>query len=278
MIPGQTPEATYQAVSADAGNGSLMRLAPIALHHLRSPDVAAIDMAVVHEAAKRSSLVTHPGPIAAEACAFLAHLLVVASTSFSVVEGVVQGASRAFLIGVADEYEGMLARTRADEPGVEEMCRLLRATEPEGSKERCWNWRSERLDIGSTMDARLDEYNGYPNSAGYFGSYCLDGLAMALHSVAMTDSFDAAIERCVNLLGDADSTGAIAGQIAGAMYGYRAIHPHMRSNLHDWDDGQIALRAALLVTRSSDRQGHEPLSDTAGAAACAALQDLHDLV
>ena len=65
----------------------------------------------------------------------------------------------------------------------------------------------------------------------------------------MTSSFDAAVERCVNLLGDADSTGAIAGQIAGAMYGYRAIHPRLRGDLHDWDDGQIALRAALLAVR-----------------------------
>ena len=88
-------------------------------------------------------------------------------------------------------------------------------------------------------------------SSGYFGSFCLDGLAMALHSVAMTSSFDTAIERCVNLLGDADSTGSICGQIAGAMYGYRAIHLRLRAALYSWDDGQIALRAALLAPRSA---------------------------
>ena len=242
LRPGQTPEPVYAAHTTDSGNGSLMRLAPIALYHLRTRD-----MAMVHADARLSSLTTHPGPIAAEACAFLGHLLVAAITRF---HPGARGAARAFIVEVADDYEAALGRTSAAAPGVGEVRRLLRATEPEGSPERCWNWRGERLDIGATMRARGDAYNGYPNSADYFGSYCLDGLAMALHSVAMTDSFDDAIERCVNLLGDADSTGAIAGQIAGAMYGYRAIHPRLRSDLHDWDDGQVALRAALLATRS----------------------------
>ena len=38
-----------------------------------------------------------------------------------------------------------------------------------------------------------------------------------------TTTFMAALARCVNLLGDADSTGAILGQIAGAFYGIDRI-------------------------------------------------------
>ena len=45
------------------------------------------------------------------------------------------------------------------------------------------------------------------------------GLAVALHSVASTTSLDLALERCLNFLGDADTTGAITGQLAGAIYG-----------------------------------------------------------
>lgn len=112
---------------------------------------------------------------------------------------------------------------------------------------------------------------------------------MALHSVSMTASFDGAVERCVNLLGDADSTGAIAGQIAGAMYGYRSIHPRLRSNLHDWDDGQIALRAALLVTRGASAPAEPATSVPVPLAAEAEAREgerdalmemdaLHDLV
>ena len=248
MVPGEVPTPAYEANTPDAGNGSLMRLCPIALFH------RAAETSVLIEEAKRSSLTTHPGPIAAEASGFLAYLIVAAMARFDPLpagraaeDGSASGsAARAFLIRIANEYISLLG-ARAPDPGVGELLRLLRADEPEGGRERCWNWRSPRLDIGATMRARGTEYNGYPNSANYFGSYCLDGLAMALHSVAMTGSFDAAVERCVNLLGDADSTGAICGQIAGAMYGYRAIHPVFRSNLHKWDDGQIALRAALLV-------------------------------
>ena len=119
-------------------------------------------------------------------------------------------------------------------------------------KERCWNWRDATLELGLSMGYRGARYNGYPNAAGYFGSFCIDGLAMAMHAVATTTSFDRAIEKCVNMLGDADSTGAICGQIAGALYGYRSIGGRFRRELHQWDDGHIALRAALLVARPKE--------------------------
>jgi ADP-ribosyl-[dinitrogen reductase] hydrolase len=74
----------------------------------------------------------------------------------------------------------------------------------------------------------------------------MDALAMALHAVYHARSFGETVERCVNFLGDADSTGAVAGQIAGALYGYAAVEAPMIANLRRWDDGEIALRAALL--------------------------------
>jgi ADP-ribosyl-[dinitrogen reductase] hydrolase len=52
-----------------AGNGSLMRLAPIALRWHRDPDAAMIG-------ARRQSLTTHAADAAVEACAFFAKLLV----------------------------------------------------------------------------------------------------------------------------------------------------------------------------------------------------------
>merc|ERR1711971_690910 len=66
-------------------------------------------------------------------------------------------------------------------------------------------------------------YNGYDVSAQYFGSYCMDGLAMALWSLNRSSSFVESIVTVANLLGDADTTSAIVGQIAGAFYGYRSI-------------------------------------------------------
>lgn len=54
----------------------------------------------------------------------------------------------------------------------------------------------------------------------------------------------------INMLGDADSTGSVTGQIAGAFYGYQEIEK-VRSGeyvqlVNKWDDRTIALRAVFL--------------------------------
>ena len=74
-----------------------------------------------------------------------------------------------------------------------------------------------------------------------------DGLAMALHAVYHTSTFHDAIGHAVNLCGDADSTGSIAGQIAGAFYGFSSIPETWLSVLRDWDDDGFAVRGALLA-------------------------------
>lgn len=115
-----------------------------------------------------------------------------------------------------------------------------------GALERCRRWRDRALDIEGTIARRGERYNGYPVLREYFGAYGLDGLALALHAVSRTRSFDEAVVRCANHLGDADSTAAIAGQIAGALYGYSAIDPRLLARLARWDGGETALRGALL--------------------------------
>jgi ADP-ribosyl-[dinitrogen reductase] hydrolase len=57
-------------------------------------------------------------------------------------------------------------------------------------------------------------------SREYFGSYSLDGLAVALHAVYHTSSFNDAIVKTVNFCGDADTTGAIAGQVCSLYHRY----------------------------------------------------------
>ncbi len=59
----------------------------------------------------------------------------------------------------------------------------------------------------------------------------MDALAIALWSVYHTQSFDAVVERCVNLRGDADSTGSVTGQLAGALYGLSGINAAFVANL-----------------------------------------------
>merc|ERR1712224_1099762 len=130
--------------------------------------------------------------------------------------------------------------------------RQLVSGKPVSEKEACWAWRERPLRIQASLEARGSRYNGYPVSAGYFGSYSMDGLAMALWAVYNTKSFDEAITKSVNLLGDADSHGSIAGQLAGALYGYRGINPQFRTWLHKWDAYEFPVRAVLLHQLGQD--------------------------
>ena len=53
----------------------------------------------------------------------------------------------------------------------------------------------------------------------YIGSYCMDALSMALHTVMFTKSFNEVACKNADLGGDCDTVGSIACQIAGALYG-----------------------------------------------------------
>jgi len=143
------------------------------------------------------------------------------------------------------------------------------------SPELAWRWRVERTRWQRTLTNRGDRYNGYPVSRGYVGSYALDGLAIALWAAYHTDSFDSALERCVNLQGDADSTAAICGTLCGAFYGASAINPRITAAIQRWDNGgDIALRGALLwyLGRSYDGRPPPPLEPLQGEDAVAVME------
>ncbi len=273
---GASPPPAYEpddgAGRDDAGNGSLMRLAPVAV-------CFHADAAAAAAAAREHSRTTHPGALAAEACAFLAHAIAraihAAPASFPRAreKAGARAARRAparhgggarcpdspaaatprlttareILDAAAAEFERDALRGR-DDAAARAMRRLLAAAEPAGSAERCWNWRGEALEIRATLAtrARAGGYNGYPVSEEYFGAFSLDGLAVALHSVYHSASFGDAVERAVNHLGDADSVGSIAGQLAGAIYGFGDIDRRLKEQLWCWDDGEVATRGAML--------------------------------
>merc|ERR1712217_740864 len=116
------------------------------------------------------------------------------------------------------------------------------------SVELAWRWRVEKpTRWRRTLANRGTHYNGYPVSAGYVGSFAFDGLAMAQWAAYHASSFDQAVERCVNLQGDADSSGAICGALCGAFYGVQAICPRVVSSIQRWDNhGDIAARSVML--------------------------------
>ena len=112
--------------------------------------------------------------------------------------------------------------------------RLLRAAAGRGAQRRrrtCCA-RRRRLELhpeveavaaGSYLDKAPPEIRG--------NGYVVLALEAALWAVASTDTYEAAILAAVNLGDDADTTAAIAGQLAGALYGVDAIPKRWRNKL-----------------------------------------------
>ena len=159
-----------------AGNGSIMRLAPVAMRW-------ATDPAIAIEKAAQSSRTTHGTAEAVDGCRLLAAYLVGA------------------LAGVAKDE--LLAPDG-------EILVLQRETKPLSAN-------IEAIAAGSFRDKQPPEIRGT--------GYVVDSLEAALWAFARSESFEAGALMAVNLGDDADTTGAVFGQIGGAFYGAEGIPP-----------------------------------------------------
>lgn len=148
-----------------AGNGSLMRLAPLAIRYWR-------DRAALRDAAARQSKTTHGAAEAVDACVVWAEILADA----------IEGAPRSAVLRSRNgDYAGSIVKiTRG-------------------------HWRNRLRD-----DIR---------SSGYVAH----SLEASLWCVRRTADYRAAVLAAANLGEDADTTSAIAGQLAGALYGASRI-------------------------------------------------------
>jgi len=86
--------------------------------------------------------------------------------------------------------------------------------------------------------------------------YVRHTLDAACWSVANTSSFADAVLLAVNLGDDADTVGAVTGQIAGALYGLDAIPPHWADRLFRSADIRN-LAEALIAPREPVERVHE---------------------
>jgi len=157
-----------------AGNGSLMRLAPVALAFAGSPE-RAMDLA------GESSRTTHGAQSCVDACRYFAGLLV----------GALEGRSKGELLAPRFSPVDGYWETHQLHPEIDEVAA--------GSFRR----REPPVIVGSGWVVR--------------------SLEAALYALAGTSSFEEGALRAVNLGDDADTTGAIYGQLAGAFYGVEAI-------------------------------------------------------
>lgn len=165
-----------------AGNGSIMRLAPVPLAYAGRPDEA-----IEHAAA--SSRTTHGAPAAVDACRYLAALIV----------GAVHGAPKDVLL--SDHY-APTSNYWKDHPLVPEI---------------------DEIASGSFKHREPPEIKGT--------GYAVHSLEAALWAFHRSRSFREGCLLAVNLGNDADTTGAVYGQLAGAYYGEEGIPFGWRSKL-----------------------------------------------
>lgn len=157
-----------------AGNGSLMRLAPVPLAYALNPREAVVR-------AGESSRTTHGAQTAVDACRYLATLIV----------GAVHGAGKAELLSA---HYSLIADYWQQEPLCEEIAEIA---------------------AGSFKHKQPPEIVG--------SGYVVKSLEAALWAFYNSSSFAEGCLLAVNLGDDADTTGAVYGQIAGAFYGEQGI-------------------------------------------------------
>lgn len=185
-----------------AGNGSIMRLAPVAMHY-------AADPALALEYAAQSSRTTHGARECVDACRLMAAYLLAALRGWSKQEMLAPQAYGDWLVG------SPLA--------------------------------------GSIEDIRRGSYRSKQPPAIQGSGYVVKSLEAALWAFYHSCSFAEGALLAVNLGDDADTTGAVYGQIAGAYYGIAGVPA-------DWH-GKLAMRG--LIAGMAERL----YSGRAGAAA-----------
>ena len=201
-----------------SGIGSIMRNAAVPIcYHQNTKE--GLNKAM--EIAYKQSKLTHQGNEAAECCRLLTYIVV----------KILNREKDEKLNDILDK----LNEFETKEESVK--CLAQSKEEKENDPDRDWNWKKKDFRYSPTRSQR---------QPGYIGSYAMDGMAMALHVVYYTNTFRDAIIKVVNLRGDADSVGAVVGQIAGAYYGVEKIPPEWIQEISKWDNFEIPLRGYIL--------------------------------
>ncbi len=165
-----------------AGNGSIMRLAPVVIHCINSINSNIYDL---QYKAEGSSITTHAAPQCLSACCAMATLI-------------------QMLVELKD-------------------------------KATCLERWQEASEFSGPLDDEIKavvagSYKKEPPEIRGTG-YVVDSLEAAMWAFNKADSFKEAVLLAVNLGDDADTTGAVCGQIAGAYWGFSGIDQELIDGL-----------------------------------------------
>lgn len=182
-----------------AGNGALMRLAPIIIYaHVRGRSVELL--------ARDHARLTHADPRCLESNQVFANCL----------------------------------------------CNALEVTE----REAVWQWsdafqRPQNEEVRAVVDGSFLRRDP-PDIRG--NGYVVATLEAALWAFAHSESFEEGMIKAINLGEDADTVGAVYGQLAGAFYGYQAMPPRWRNELFS-ADAILRLTDALIYGNGMPQVG-----------------------
>lgn len=191
LASGTPPELAGGDAESSNGNGSLMRILPIALWFRRA---SADDLAML---AQRASSLTHRHPRSQMACALYCLLV------------------RELLTGTAP--------ADALRTALQAFGRIY--TKPPFLAERRHFQMLERGNVAETMESEIA-------SSGYV----MHTLIASIWCLLNATTFEETVLKAVNLGSDTDTTGTVAGGLAGARYGLRSIPADWKNRLARHDD------------------------------------------
>ena len=190
-------ESSGDQAEEASGNGSIMRIAPIAIRYV---SLVHENIAQLADYADRSSIPTHRSPICRSACRYLG----------SVIAALISGEDRDLVL--SPKWPALLDIGPLH-PSISQVI------------------------SGSYLNKLPSQMNG--------GGYVVECLEAALWAFYDSSDYKTTVLRAVNLGDDADTTGAVAGQLAGAYWGESGIPEEWRSGLARIDMIDRPLRALI---------------------------------
>ena len=187
----------HERTGRSAGNGSLMRTAPVALAHLDDPEALV-------EAALRVSALTHHDPMAGQACALWCLVI-----------------RHIVLEGTWPELEGWAGFEMLRRPGS--------ARPPEGHAD----WRSVLREAEQQEPGRFTQ-NAWVIGALQAAWSAITHTPVPDDDP--TRHLQGALATAIGIGHDTDTVAAIAGALLGARWGADAVPDEWRTILHGWRD------------------------------------------
>lgn len=193
--PEHTEDVFQTPRNNSKGCGGIMRVAPVGMCN------ASMSPQVVAESAARIAAVTHGhslGYMPAAVVAHLVHTLIYREQPLRLLEAI-------------DEAKSVVCELFAGDSHLEELCHAMDTA------------------VALAENGESDDCNIEKLGEGWVAE---ETLAIALYcALRYENDFSAGVMAAVNHSGDSDSTGAVVGNILGAIHGYAAIEQKWKTDL-----------------------------------------------